>query len=516
MTSKHTFRYRLVAGVALALILSPFWLGAAARNAGQGATHVDAFAYADAAFQITRDRLDRPLDARQVERSWSWGPSPLSDAKQEKYAESPGGIRLTQYFDKGRMELNSPGGLVSSGLLTRELISGQLQTGASTLEPRSPSDTVLAGDPDNAWPSYASFSTVIDHGVADLTGQHATNVLLPGGVSSYPAAANDPNADLTHYVTYQGPLGATGHNVPRAFWDFMNAGGLVLDATSGSDNYTQADPLFDWLSVLGYPLSDPYWANLKVAGAQTWVLIQPFERRVLTYTPSNAAAWRVEMGNIGQHYYAWRYGSSEPPGPTPTPTPSPVTPGSDYFAMQVGDAWTYRVGGTDAYVSVAITGTTTEFVPGVELLVREETHADGSLERTYWDRHETVLWLAGYAVIDEHGVTVERVVYTPEVRYLGMTLELGAGWGTQTFPLGAPDPLLVLYALTVDQVARISVPAGQFDAARLTATTTLTDGQVLIGDPQVLRSFYFVPNIGIVRDIRPNAEVLDLVSAELR
>jgi hypothetical protein len=29
--------------------------------------------------------------------------------------------------------------------------------------------------------------------------------------------------------------------------------------------------------------------------------------RVLTYTPSNPVAFRVEMGNVGQHYFAWRY-----------------------------------------------------------------------------------------------------------------------------------------------------------------------------------------------------------------
>ena len=38
------------------------------------------------------------------------------------------------------------------------------------------------------------------------------------------------------------------------------------------------------------------------------MLIQLFQRRALTYTPSNSAAFQVEMGNIGQHYYVWRYG----------------------------------------------------------------------------------------------------------------------------------------------------------------------------------------------------------------
>jgi hypothetical protein len=37
-----------------------------------------------------------------------------------------------------------------------------------------------------------------------------------------------------------------------------------------------------------------------------------FERRVLTYTPDEQPMWRVQMGNVGQHYYIWRYGSSLP------------------------------------------------------------------------------------------------------------------------------------------------------------------------------------------------------------
>jgi hypothetical protein len=37
--------------------------------------------------------------------------------------------------------------------------------------------------------------------------------------------------------------------------------------------------------------------------------VQLFERRVLTYTPTNPAAYQVEFGNIGQHYHRWRYGN---------------------------------------------------------------------------------------------------------------------------------------------------------------------------------------------------------------
>jgi hypothetical protein len=42
------------------------------------------------------------------------------------------------------------------------------------------------------------------------------------------------------------------------------------------------------------------------------VLLQCFERRCLTYTPDNPEGWKVEAGNVGQHYYQWRYGSGAP------------------------------------------------------------------------------------------------------------------------------------------------------------------------------------------------------------
>jgi competence protein ComEC len=75
-------------------------------------------------------------------------------------------------------------------------------------------------------------------------------------------------------------------------------------------------------------------------------MVQLFERRVLTYTPSNPAGFQVEMGNIGAHYFQFRYlgpdasllpatvapgtsGTPRPPRPTATPRPTaaPITGG---------------------------------------------------------------------------------------------------------------------------------------------------------------------------------------------
>jgi hypothetical protein len=60
--------------------------------------------------------------------------------------------------------------------------------------------------------------------------------------------------------------------------------------------------------------------------------MQCFERRCLTYTPANPLAWRVEMGNVGLHYYAWRYDGDTPEPPVEPPAePDPPTQGDLIF-----------------------------------------------------------------------------------------------------------------------------------------------------------------------------------------
>ena len=66
--------------------------------------------------------------------------------------------------------------------------------------------------------------------------------------------------------------------------------------------------VMDWVHTMGYPLTEAYWTRTTIGGVEQWVLIQPFERRLLTYVPNNQAGWQVEQGNVGRHYYRWRYG----------------------------------------------------------------------------------------------------------------------------------------------------------------------------------------------------------------
>ncbi|HUP27074.1 MAG TPA: protease complex subunit PrcB family protein, partial [Chloroflexia bacterium] len=105
----------------------------------------------------------------------------------------------------------------------------------------------------------------------------------------------------------------TAHNVPDVFYDFMNQRGTIYE----NDQYRQGQ-VFNWLSAMGYPLTEPYWIQVSIGGKPNMVLMQAFQRRVLTYNPSNAPEWRVEMGNVGLQYHTWRYGSAAEPPPAPT------------------------------------------------------------------------------------------------------------------------------------------------------------------------------------------------------
>jgi hypothetical protein len=218
-----------------------------------------------------------------------WGPQAFSEELNERYAEAPGGYRLVQYFDKGRMELGTDGMTVTAGLLAVEMIQGKVQIGDAKTEFLVTADKIaVAGDPDNTFPSYASLRRLTT--LPPLTDGFYTRTYLPNQTfGTRPAANGDPLAayaitDIT-----------TGRSIPKAFADFRN------------------DPRHA-LATIGLAITEPVWATVKVGGQPKDVLVQAFERRVLTYTPTNPDPYKVEFGNIGQHYYRWRY---SPAGATP-------------------------------------------------------------------------------------------------------------------------------------------------------------------------------------------------------
>jgi Tol biopolymer transport system component len=287
---------RLTRGLAVAA-LGALVAGIAPAQAAPWANRTQ---FASQRFEQVWTTADRPVQQGQTNRSWTWGPAPWYDYR-EFYQQSPNGLRLVQYFDKSRMEINNPNNTsgplqgVTNGLLPVEMVSGRVKlgdgTGEDQNEQRTPAAIPVAGDPalQNAdAPTYASFRNVAttDNAYRDQNrvGQRVGQTFDKNGTIGFREdLANQQGTEIVAYET------TTGHNVPRVFNDFRNAGPVPA------------------IFAFGFPITDPYWIRARVGGEEKDVMVQIFERRVLTYTPTNSPAFRVEMGNVGQHYFQWRY-----------------------------------------------------------------------------------------------------------------------------------------------------------------------------------------------------------------
>jgi hypothetical protein len=260
------------------------------------ATTIDPDGFADSAFRQLWERTDRAVASGGAGRSWTWGGQP-GDRRYERYDQAASGNRLVQYFDKARMEVSDPSGdrrspwFVTCGLLVVELLTGRVQVGATTFVPRAPAAIPIAGDlVDN--PDAPTYAMLAPLAAIDGGGRAPARLGLRVSATFGPAVSGDDPAlalPETVIVRYDE---VTGRNIPRVFQRFLDQQRRVLD------------PLF----AFGRPITEPHWARVRVAGRSVSVLFQAFERRLLTYNPSNPAPWQVEMGNVGQHYLRWRYG----------------------------------------------------------------------------------------------------------------------------------------------------------------------------------------------------------------
>ncbi len=255
-------------------------------------------------FQRTWDRTDLPVSTGQAVRTWMWGPddAALTGVLREPYVDATDGYRDVQYFDKSRMEITHPDAnpnsiwYVTNGLLVVELITGELQVGDILREFYPPATVNVAGDAaDPDGPTYQTFSKLLHEPPP------AEGAILSQRVNRDGALTTDPSLS-SQGVTATELVPETGHRVASVFWAFMNSSGVVYQDGAFSSGPLFENPYF----ATGFPITGAYWADVLVGGVSKLVLMQCFERRCLTYTPSNAPEWRVEAGNVGQHYYRWR------------------------------------------------------------------------------------------------------------------------------------------------------------------------------------------------------------------
>jgi hypothetical protein len=237
----------------------------------------------------------------------------------EPYADSPGEERLVQYFDKSRMELNCPVDeavcddidedspwYVTNGLLVVEMVEGHYQTGDAEFDQSpDPANVNIAGDPGER-PTYADINEFdLRNEPAAANGAILNQRLNDDGTITPDPSKNDANITAAFRVQEPG----IDHQVASVFWQFMNSTGTVWE-----DGQYITDNLFEnAFYATGLPITEGYWSTVEVNETERDVFWQCFERRCLTYTPGNPAGFLVEAGNVGQHYYRWRYGDPEPP-----------------------------------------------------------------------------------------------------------------------------------------------------------------------------------------------------------
>ena len=149
-------RLMSVVGAALTLAAAVAGLSQGSGAAAQGSLQSNSFA--DPAFQRVWTRTDQLVAQGQAGRSWFWGPQPRTRhagaVLEAAGRPAPGAVfRQEPHGDQRSQRRPEQPFYVTNGLLTVELISGNMQIGASAYSPRYPAcinDRRRLGRPDRA------------------------------------------------------------------------------------------------------------------------------------------------------------------------------------------------------------------------------------------------------------------------------------------------------------------------------------------------------------------------------
>lgn len=169
------------------------------------------------------------------------------------------GGNFVQYFEKGRIEDHS--GRIQYGLLVDELHQARV-----------------------ALPVGGDSSTVTYATINDLAAPQR-RIAAPAGFE----AGVSFNDDGSVFIPFSADLSsASGHNVSQVFWEYM-----------------QREDFFPagWLHDIGLPLTEAIPATVdKGALRGRQILVQAFQRTILTYDALNPAEFQVERANVGTDY----------------------------------------------------------------------------------------------------------------------------------------------------------------------------------------------------------------------
>jgi hypothetical protein len=166
-----------------------------------------------------------------------------------------------QYFEKGRLEdhraeTTNPDWAFMYGRLSAELME---------LDPQG-----------------AVSGARLTYGDLQEAAQAEQRVLPPAGFRGGTMPVEGGRAIFVPYDAALRP--APGQVVPLYFWTYLNRADLFHGG---------------WLHDVGLPMTSLFGTSVTKEGQARGILVQAFERAVLTYDPQNPAAWQVERANIG-------------------------------------------------------------------------------------------------------------------------------------------------------------------------------------------------------------------------
>ncbi len=233
-------------------------------------------------------------------QSGFWGNlSDASDGFQEMSYDAASGKRLVQYFPAGRMEQTIPGGAVTSGLLVKEMVSGDVLLGGGRSQHLGANPTRVIGNansenPDFPFPTFADLALLPRFAVPGKTALIFVMVTGHKWVDT---------ADPTFREVVQG---------------FLNIGGFGDTVRDFTGTYQQTlwrgfqeDVINTALGAkiaesTGFPITPAF---LTQAGGDN-VIVQAFERRILAQLfPSDGSDPLYYVVKTGTMYANWRYPS---------------------------------------------------------------------------------------------------------------------------------------------------------------------------------------------------------------
>jgi hypothetical protein len=198
--------------------------------------------------------------------------------------------------------------LIAVGKLGWELLTGNVDLGGGQTADLGPARVPLVGPmratvgtpADQLAPTYADAAREAARRSPDYSGAPVNWKLLPGGE----LASFSPPATVR--LTDYDPV--TGHHVADIFARWYTE--TFLTGRDGNRANTLANQLRGRIEGMepGRPLTEPFWVEATIDGADRAILVQVFERWTLTYTPDNPEGWQVELGNAGLHHHEWRHG----------------------------------------------------------------------------------------------------------------------------------------------------------------------------------------------------------------